>query len=100
MIFAKPALLKFSGLRSFKPHLYKIQSGFDYKKKRGRREWLRVTLINGGDGKIRAQKYPQDGSGILSSMVNADGLVELSENIDHVKKGMLVDFLPFSEVLK
>ena len=100
MIFAKPALLKFSGLRSFEPHLYKIQSGFDYKKKRGRREWLRVTLINGGDGKIRAQKYPQDGSGILSSMVNADGLVELSENIDHVKKGMLVDFLPFSEVLK
>jgi len=100
MIFAKPALLKLSGLKRFEPHLYKIRSDFEYKKKTGRREWLRVALVNGENGRLKVQKYPQDGSGILSSMVNSDGLVELPEKTSHVKKGMFVDFLPFNEVCK
>ena len=100
MIFAKPALLKLSGLKQFEPHLYKVRSGFQYKKKMGRREWLRAALVKGEKKETRVQKYPEDGSGILSSMVDSDGLVELPEKLRYVKKGMLVDFLPFDEVLK
>ena len=100
MIFAKPALLKLSGLKQFEPHLYKVRSGFQYKKKMGRREWLRAAVVYGENKETRVQKYPEDGSGILSSMVDSDGLVELPEKLRYVKKGMLVDFLPFDEVLK
>ena len=46
-----------------------------------------------------AIKYPDDGSGILSSMVASDGLVELSEDTTEVSEGQVVDFLPFSEVI-
>ena len=74
-------------------------TGFDFAKKAGRREWLRCRLQKDGDGRLYAIKYPNDGSGVLSSMVAADGLVELDENSKGVKVGQLVHFLPFSEVM-
>ena len=46
-----------------------------------------------------AIKYPDDGSGILTSMVASDGLVELAEDSVGVTPGQLVDFLPFNEVM-
>jgi len=61
--------------------------------------WLRVSLVRDKENNLKVQKFPFDGSGILSSMVSSDGLVELSEDIVKVSEGDLVDFLPFSEVL-
>jgi molybdopterin molybdotransferase len=46
-----------------------------------------------------ARKFPRDGAGILSSMVEADGLVELGEDVVRLAAGSDVDFLPFSGVL-
>ncbi len=51
------------------------------------------------DGTQAAEKVPREGAGILSSMVEADGLVELPEDLTQLDKGSEVDFLPFSEVL-
>ncbi|MBT4938753.1 MAG: molybdopterin molybdenumtransferase MoeA, partial [Rhodospirillaceae bacterium] len=50
-------------------------------------------------GKPVALKYEADGSGIISSMVESDGLIELPEECEGIRKGDLVDFLPFSEVM-
>jgi molybdopterin molybdotransferase len=44
------------------------------------------------------RKFPRQGAGILTSMVESDGLVELGEDVTHLKPGETVDFLPFSEV--
>jgi molybdopterin molybdotransferase len=38
------------------------------------------------------------GSGVLSSLSAADGLVELDEEMTYVAAGEAVDFLPFAEV--
>ena len=42
----------------------KVEAAFDYKKKKDRREWLRVRLKPGAEsGLWRAEKYPRDGAG-------------------------------------
>jgi molybdopterin molybdotransferase len=45
-----------------------------------------------------AEKHGASGAGVLSSLVGADGLVELPEEITLLEKGAMVDFLPFNEV--
>jgi molybdopterin molybdotransferase len=75
-----------------------VRAGFDAKKKQGRREWLRARLAPGDDGMSVAHRFPRDGAGILTSLVESHGLIELAENVTQVSAGSMVDFLPFSEV--
>ena len=95
---ARPLILRLSGAENISPHLFRVRAGFDHRKKRDRREWLRARLAVAADGALVADKFEREGSGILSSMVDSDGLVELSEELTQVKAGTMVDFLPFSEV--
>ena len=96
---ARPLVLLLSGARNFEPQLYQVRSGFNFKKKVGRREWLRASLQKDDNGEMFVLKYTADGSGIISSMVASDGLIELSEECDSIKKGELVDYLSFNEVM-
>ncbi|NNG05578.1 MAG: molybdopterin molybdotransferase MoeA, partial [Inquilinus sp.] len=95
---ARPLILRLAGGREPPPHLFPVRAGFTYRKKRDRREYVRVTLADGADGVPVASKFPRDGAGVLSSMVAADGLVELAETVTEVAPGDSVPFLPFSEV--
>ena len=63
-----------------------------------RREWIRARLVVDTDGALSAHKFERQGAGILSSLVESDGLVELPEDLTHLAAGSMVDFLPFSEV--
>jgi molybdopterin molybdotransferase len=98
MLVARPVVLRLAGASDLAPPHFPVRAGFDAKKKRGRREWLRARLVADGDGGLTAVKFPRSGSGILTSMVESDGLVELPEDVEAVRKGATVDFLPFSEV--
>jgi molybdopterin molybdotransferase len=95
---ARPMILKLAGASETGPHLFQVRAGFDHKKKAERREWVRARIEAGGDGVPVAHKFPRDGAGILTSMVEADGLVELPEEMTRLEAGTMVDFLPFSEV--
>lgn len=95
---ARPVILKLSGCTEIAPHLFRVRAAFAHKKKPGRLEWLRASLRRGAEGELLAHKYPHEGSGVLSSMVAADGLVELPEDLTHLEEGNMVDFLPFREV--
>jgi molybdopterin molybdotransferase len=95
---ARPALLRLAGASELEPHLYKVRAGFDHTKKAARREYVRVRLVPGDDGNLVAYKFPREGAGILTSLVEADGLVELSEDMTQLTVGTMVDFLPFTEV--
>jgi molybdopterin molybdotransferase len=95
---ARPALLRLAGASDLEPHLYKVRAGFDHTKKLARREYVRVRLVAGDDGNLVAHKFPREGAGILTSLVEADGLVELSEDMTKLTVGTMVDFLPFTEV--
>ena len=98
MRFARPAILRLSGAAETEPRSYRVKAGFPVKKKEGRREWLRVMLEHDEDGQPVLRKFPRDGAGILTSMVAADGLVELPEELTRLEAGTMVDFLPFSEI--
>lgn len=98
MRFARPAILRLGGSRVTEPVMYRVRAGFPLKKKLGRREWLRVKLDRDADGAPVAQKFPRDGAGILTSMVESDGLVELPEELTSFEAGTMLDFLPFSEI--
>ena len=95
---ARPMILRLMGARDLEPAMFRVRAAFDYKKKKDRREWVRARLVAGPDGELRAEKYPRDGAGILSSMVEADGLVELPEDLTTLSSDSFVDFLPFSEL--
>ncbi len=94
----RPMILRLMGGTDLEPHRFRVRAGFDHKKKRHRREWLRARLESDGNGGWRAVKFPREGAGILSSLVESDGLVELPEELTRVEVGAMVDFLPFSEV--
>lgn len=95
---ARPVVLKLAGCTEVTPTLFRVRADFDHKKKLNRREWVRARLVTDGAGGLKARKFPREGAGILTSMVEADGLVELPEDMTQLKAGMMVDFLPFSEV--
>ena len=95
---ARPTILLLCGATDIEPRLYRVRADFSHRKKKSRREWVRVRLSLDEDGRQTASKFPRDGAGILSSLVAADGLVELSEDVTQLEPGTMVDFLPFSEV--
>ena len=96
-ILARPLILRLAGATMAPPLTFPVQAGFAYRKKPGRREYLRASLAR-DKGAVVARKYPKDGAGILSSIVQSDGFVILDESLSDLAPGMTIDFLPFSEV--
>jgi molybdopterin molybdotransferase len=97
-VLARPLILKLAGASPAPPRLYPVRAGFAHKKRPGRREYLRVSLERDGEI-VTAVKFPRDGAGILSSVVQSDGLAILDEGVAELALGESVDFLPFAEVL-
>ena len=77
----------------------RVRASFAYTKKSGRREYVRVSLREGADGVLEAVKFPREGAGLLSSLVDTDGLVELNEEITAVTPGQTVGFLDYASLL-
>jgi molybdopterin molybdotransferase len=98
LTIVRPLILRLMGGRDAPPHTFRVRAGFDHKKKKDRREWVRARLAEDAGGVLTAEKFPREGAGILSSLVAADGLVELPEDLTRLEAGAMVDFLPFSEV--
>ena len=96
--FARPLILRLGGADDVSPTLFRVRADFEHTKKRDRREWIRARLVVDTDGALSAHKFERQGAGILSSLVESDGLVELPEDLTHLAAGSMVDFLPFSEV--
>jgi molybdopterin molybdotransferase len=94
----RPILLRLMGARDAPPRLYRVRAQFEHRKKKDRREFLRARLVTESDGSLSAINFSREGAGILSSLVEADGLVELPESLTRLEPGSMVDFLPFNEV--
>jgi molybdopterin molybdotransferase len=75
-----------------------VRAAFAYKKKIARREYVRVNLRKAQDGALEAVKFPREGAGLLSSLVDTDGLVELGEEITLVQPGQTVGFLSYASL--
>lgn len=76
-----------------------VESGFSYRKKAGRREYVRVRLERAEDGRMVARKFPREGAGLISSLTGSDGLIELGEDDTEISPGMMLAYLPFTGLI-
>jgi len=95
----RPAVLALAGAAQQQLIPMPVRAAFSYKKKIGRREYVRVNLRKREDGALEAVKFPREGAGLLSSLVDTDGLVELGEAIVKVEPGDGVGFLSYAALL-
>jgi molybdopterin molybdotransferase len=96
---ARPLLARLAGTAHKAPVALPVRLGFAYRKKEGRREYVRVSLSTGEDGVMVARKHPQDGAGVLTSLTRTDGLVELQDDWTTVAEGALVPFYDYATLL-
>jgi molybdopterin molybdotransferase len=95
----KPLLRRLAGARPERLLPLTVRAAFAYKKKKDRREYVRVALRRAADGEIEAVKHPQDGAGILSSLTETDGLLELPEEMTEIAPGARVGFLSYAALI-
>jgi molybdopterin molybdotransferase len=95
----RPLLLRLAGALPEPLVAMPARAAFSYKKRKGRREYVRVALRSGADGVLDAVKYPQDGAGVLTSLTETDGLAELGEDVTNIEPGAVVGFLPYASLL-
>jgi len=95
----RPLLLRLAGALPEPLVALPARAAFSYKKRKGRREYVRVALRTGPDGMINAVKHPQDGAGVLTSLTETDGLAELGEDVTNIEPGAMVGFLPYASLL-
>jgi molybdopterin molybdotransferase len=96
-VLARPLILRLAGAHEPQPRTFPVTAGFSYRKRRGRREYVRSSLVT-EDGRPVAVKFPKDGAGILSSIVQSEGFAILDETVAELSPGDTVGFLPFSTV--
>ncbi len=92
LIFARPALAAMAGAPWPEPMGFTVPAAFAKSKKPGRREYLRARL----DAEGRAEIFASEGSGRISGLSWATGLVELSDEAQEITPGTPVRFLPYS----
>jgi len=95
----KPLLLQLGGARPQTLLPLSVRAAFAYKKKKDRREYVRVALRRGADGEVEAVKHPQDGAGILTSLTETDGLLEFPEDVTAIAPGDRVGFLSYAALM-
>ncbi len=97
-LFVRPFILRSQGITVAAPQAFTLKADFDWLKPDKRREFLRARLHTAENGEVEVQLYPHQGSGVLTSTVWADGLVEVPEGAP-IHRGDTVKFLPFSGLL-
>ncbi|MFQ5680616.1 MAG: gephyrin-like molybdotransferase Glp [Candidatus Omnitrophota bacterium] len=85
-VFVRPALARMSGQADWRQREISVLSAQSIEKKRGLRYFLRAQL-RPRNGRLLARLSGAQGSGILSSLLGADGLLVLPEGITRVEKG-------------
>jgi molybdopterin molybdotransferase len=75
-----------------------VRSGFGYKKKTGRREFVRVSLVRAADGSVVAHKHPREGAGVITSLTESMGFVELPEPVTAVAEGDILAYRSYQDM--
>ncbi len=95
----RPLLLRLGGALPQRLVPLPVKVAFSYKKKKGRREYVRVALRRTADGGVEAVKHPQEGAGVITSLTETDGLAELSEDTTKIEPGAIVGFLSYASLV-
>ena len=99
LAFVRPALLRMMGCTQSAPPLLRARSSEAIRKKAGRTEYQRGWVGAGADGQLEVRISGNQGSGVLSSMVRANGLVVLPHASGDVAAGDMVEVMVFDGVI-
>jgi molybdopterin molybdotransferase len=91
LVFARPALSMLSGAGWRQPRGFAVPAAFTKRKKAGRREFLRARLNDDG----AAEVFRSEGSGRISGLSWATGLVELPDEACEIAPGDPVRYIPY-----
>jgi len=95
LAFVRPALLRMMGSTETAPPLLRAVSTEPMRKKAGRTEYQRGWVSTAADGTLQVRTTGNQGSGVLSSMVQANGLIVLHHGQGHVAAGDTLDVMMF-----
>lgn len=98
LLFVRPLVLALAGAGLAWPKPISVPSAFEFRKRAGRTEVLRARLDTDQGGRLVARRIPRDGSGILTSLIEADGFVLLEHERTRVEPGEPVGWLSFAEL--
>ncbi len=98
VLMARPFLLKRMGVTNLDTRFIPAIAGFDWPKPDRRREFLRARFDRNEQGASVLKIWPNQGSGVMSSVAWADGLVDVPPNTV-IKKGDTVQYIPFSDLM-
>ena len=97
LMYVWPMIRQLGGAQWREPRRFPLKADFEFKdRKVGRREFWRGTTLQTSDGMV-VRKFPRDGSGLISGLRAADGLIDVGEAVPAIRHGDLVSFIPFSE---
>lgn len=98
LLYVRPVLVAMSGAAWPTPTRYQLPAAFEIKKKKpDRREFSRGWLTRDDHGRLCVDKFERDGSGLITGLREADGLIEIAEDTTKVARGETVSFIPFTE---
>ncbi len=97
--FVREALLRMSGASHEPMPLLRAASSEPMRKKPGRTEYQRGIVTRAADGSWQVRSTGAQGSGILRSMSEANGMVLLHHEQGSVAAGELVDVVPFDGLI-
>ena len=97
-LFARPALLRMMGTES-RQTMLRARAAEPMRKRPGRTEYQRGIVGTGADGAPQVRLTGAQGSGILSSMTDANCIVVLAHGQGQVAAGDMVDILPFDGLI-
>ena len=97
-LFVAPFLKQMSGADEVLAEPLRVRAAFDWPRPDSRREFARARLLRDEDGRLAAELYPNQSSGVLMSTCWADGLVEIPEN-SVVQPGDSVDYYAFRDLI-
>jgi molybdopterin molybdotransferase len=96
LLYVWPVVRRLSGEPWIEPQRLAFPAGFEIKsRKQGRREFFRGWIESDG-GRTIVRKYERDGSGLISSLRAAGGLIEIPEETVKIGEGDSISFIPFS----
>jgi len=93
LTLVRPALLQMMGTDPTPLPMLQARSEEPLRKKAGRTEYQRGIVSTGPDGRLLVRTTGNQGSGVLSSMVQANGLIVLSHEQGHVAVGDTVNVM-------
>jgi molybdopterin molybdotransferase len=99
LAFVRPALLRMMGSSADPLPFLKAKSQEPIRKKPGRTEFQRGRVTTAPDGSLQVHTTGNQGSGVLSSMVHANGLIVLHHEQGNVGAGEAVDVMMFDGVI-